>query len=118
MSYDEFFALDPGLLRPPLETGRQHHRQAAPATDASAFQERLSAQVALLQSPILPAAQPPYRQQIEFSNIPVDDTHTSPIVSEGFGCRRSPAVPRPKRETWVSGDGIEGVRGAYSAATG
>jgi hypothetical protein len=76
MNYDEFIALDPGLLRHPLEAISRRHRQAAPGADASAIQGRLSAQVALLQSPILPAAQLPYPRQIEFNNIPVDDTHT------------------------------------------
>ena len=77
MKDDEFIALDPGLLRHPSVGISRHHRLAAPGADASAIQGRLSAQVALLQSPILPAAQPPYPQQTKSSNIPVDNTHTS-----------------------------------------
>ena len=76
MKDDEFIALDPGLLRHPSVGISRHHRLAAPGADASAIQGRLSAQVALLQSPILPAAQPPYPQQTKSSNIPVDNTHT------------------------------------------
>jgi len=83
MSYDEFIALDPGLLRHPSEGISRRHRQAAPGADASAIQGRLSAQVALLQSPILPAAQPAYPQQTKPSNISVDDTHTC-IRCEGM----------------------------------
>ena len=76
MSYDEFIALDPGLLRHPSQNISRRHHQAAPGTDASAIQGRLSAQVALLQSLILPAAQPAYPHQPKSTNIPVDDTHT------------------------------------------
>ena len=76
MKDDEFIALDPGLLRHPSKTISQHRRQAAPGADASAFQGRPGARVALLQSPILPAAHPPYPQLRESRNIPVDNTHT------------------------------------------
>ena len=76
MKNDEFIALAPGLLRHPAKTISRRHRQAAPGADASAFQGRLSAQVALLQSPILPAANPAYPQQRKLYNVPVDNTHT------------------------------------------
>ncbi len=76
MKNDEFIALTPGLLRHHTRAISRHHRQAAPGADASAFQGRLGAQVALLQSPILPAANPAYPQQREFYNLPVDNTHT------------------------------------------
>ena len=76
MKNDEFIALAPGLLRHPAKAISRHHREAVPGVDASAFQGRLGAQVALLQSPILPAANPAYPQQREFYNLPVDNTHT------------------------------------------
>src|ERR1035438_9712059 len=83
MKNDEFIALTPGLLRHPARAISRHHRQAAPGADASAFQGRLGAQVALLQSPILPAANPAYPQQRESYNLPVDNTHTRLRCSEG-----------------------------------
>jgi len=76
MSYAEFIALDPGLLRHPSKPISRRHRQAAPGADASAIQGRLSAQVALLQSPVLSAAALPYSKEVVFSCIPVDNTHT------------------------------------------
>ncbi len=76
MKDDEFIALNPGLLRHPSKVISRRHRQAAPGADASAFQGRLSARVALLQSPILPAAGPPYPHQREFRKVPVDNTQT------------------------------------------
>jgi len=76
MNYDEFSALDPGLLRHPAKTIPRRHHQAAPGADASAFQGRPGARVALLQSPILPAAGSPYSQENAFQSLPVDNTHT------------------------------------------
>ena len=90
MSYDEFIALDPGLLRHPAQSHLPAPPgQAAPGADASAFQGRLSAQVALLQSPILPAADSLYPQQNEtFRSIPVDNTHTRDSGEAPAGLRR------------------------------
>jgi hypothetical protein len=85
MRDDEFIALDPGLLSHPSKTISRRHAQAAPGADASAFQGRLSAQVALLQSLILPAAHPAYPQQTKSGNIPVDDTHTCIRRAYGVG---------------------------------
>jgi len=76
MSYDEFIALDRGLLKPPAKTISRRRRPAAPGADASAIHGRLSAQVALLQSPILPAADSFYSQEGTSRGIPVDNTHT------------------------------------------
>jgi len=56
MIKDEFIALDRGLLKHPSTVISWRCRQAAPGSDASAIHGRLGAQVALLQSPILPAA--------------------------------------------------------------
>jgi hypothetical protein len=55
MVYDEFIALGHGLLSPPSKEVFRR-RLAAPEPDASAIHGQLGAQVALLQSPILPAA--------------------------------------------------------------
>ncbi len=76
MSYDEFIALDRGLLKPPAKTISRRRRPAAPGADASAIHGRLSAQVALLQSPMLPAADSFYSQEVTSRGIPVDNTHT------------------------------------------
>ncbi len=76
MNYDEFSALDPGLLRHPTKTIPRRHHQAAPGADASAFQGRPGARVALRHSPILPAACSPYSQENVFQSLPVDNTHT------------------------------------------
>ena len=76
MTYDEFIALDPGLLSHPSEGISRRHRQAAPGADASAIQGRPSARVALLQSPILSAAQVGYPKKCKLDNLPVDNTHT------------------------------------------
>ncbi len=45
-------------------------------TDASAFHGRPGARVALLQSPILPAANSPYIKRKSFRGLPVDKPHT------------------------------------------
>jgi len=47
-----------------------------PGADASAIHGRLGAQVALLQSPILPAVTLPYSQIFDSCNPPVDKPHT------------------------------------------
>jgi hypothetical protein len=83
MRYNEFIALDPGLLRHRSSQISRRHRQAAPGADASAIQGRLSAQVALLQSLILPAAPSPYSKEEVFRSLPVDNTHTCLRGAEG-----------------------------------
>ena len=76
MVYDEFIALDRGLLRHPAKALPRRHLKAAPGVDASAIHGRLGARVALLQSPILPAAQSGYMSKKTFQNVPVDKPHT------------------------------------------
>ena len=76
MNRIEFIALNRGLLRHPAKTISRRHRQAAPGADASAIHGRLGARVALLQSPILPAARSSYSKEKVFRSIPVDNTHT------------------------------------------
>src|SRR6266545_4899393 len=50
--------------------------RSGPGTDASAIHGRLGAQVALLQSPILPTANLPYTKRRNFRGLPVDKPHT------------------------------------------
>ncbi len=76
MVYDEFIAGNRGLLRHPATARSRRYRQAAPGTDASAIHGRLGAQVALLQSPILPAANLSYFRKTRLASIPVDKPHT------------------------------------------
>jgi hypothetical protein len=76
MMKDEFIALDRGLLRHPSEGISWRRLTAAPGSDASAIHGRLGAQVALLQSPILPAAGSLYPEKELFRNLPVDKPHT------------------------------------------
>src|SRR6266567_8560094 len=76
MVYDEFIALDRGLLRHPARALPRRHLKAAPGVDASAIHGRLGAQAALLQSPILPAARSRYTSNKTFQNFPVDKPHT------------------------------------------
>src|ERR1017187_801589 len=76
MIKDEFIALVRGLLKHPSEVISWRCRQAAPGADASAIHGRLGAQVALLQSPILPAASSLYPEKELFRNLPVDKPHT------------------------------------------
>jgi hypothetical protein len=54
MNYDEFIALDRGLLKHPAQSISRHRHPAALGAAASAIHGRLSAQVALLQSRYLP----------------------------------------------------------------
>ena len=77
MVKDEFIALVRGLLRPPSEVISWRCLTAAPGSDASAIHGRLGAQVALLQSPILPAAGSLYPEKELLRNLPVDKPHTS-----------------------------------------
>ncbi len=72
----EFFALTRGLLSHPSKASSRRGLTAAPGTDASAIHGRLGAQVALLQSPILPAATKPYLATAPLFNLPVDKPHT------------------------------------------
>ena len=76
MLYDEFSAGNRGLLKHPAKVISRPCLSAAPGADASAIHGRLSAQVALLQSPTLPAAKSGYSQNREFRNVPVDKPHT------------------------------------------
>ena len=72
----EFIALDRGLLKHPSTVMSWRCLTAAPGSDASAIHGRLGARVALLQSPILPAAILPYPEKEPFRNLPVDKPHT------------------------------------------
>jgi hypothetical protein len=76
MNKDEFIALDRGLLKHPSEVISWRRLTAAPGADASAIHGRLGAQVALLQSPILPAAGSLYPKKELFRKLPVDKPHT------------------------------------------
>ena len=76
MIKDEFIALDRGLLKHPSTVISWRCLTAAPGSDASAIHGRLDARVALLQSPILPAAVLFYPGKELFRNLPVDKPHT------------------------------------------
>src|SRR5260370_16625755 len=74
MDYDEFNALNHGLRS---IWGKQNPgTKIGAGTDASAIHGRLGAQVALLQSPILPAVSLPYIKRGNFRGLPVDKPHT------------------------------------------
>ena len=89
----EFIALDRGLLKHPSTVMSWRCLTAAPGSDASAIHGRLGARVALLQSPILPAAILPYPEKEPFRNLPVDKPHT---------CDLEPFEPeKPKRALYV-----------------
>ena len=79
MDYREFNALDRGC-----EASRKSKIPAPEiidaGTDVSAIHGRPSAQVALLQSPILPAANVSYTQTRKFRGLPLDKPHTCPSV--------------------------------------
>ena len=74
MDYDEFNALDRGLRSIPEKTNPGLLNGAG--TDASAIHGRPGAQVALLQSPILPVANVSYAQPSSSPGLPVDKPHT------------------------------------------
>jgi hypothetical protein len=76
MIQNEFIALDRGLLKHPFTVISWRRLTAAPGSDASAIHGRRGAQVALLQSPILPAAISFYPEKALFRNLPVDKPHT------------------------------------------
>jgi hypothetical protein len=89
---DEFIALNRGLLKHASETVSWRRLAAAPGADASAIHGRLGAQVALLQSPILPVAGSLYQEKALFRNVPVDKPHTRDLrlrlekFAESFAC--------------------------------
>jgi hypothetical protein len=90
MIKDEFIALDRGLLKHPSTVISWRCLTAAPGSDASAIHGRLDARVALLQSPILPAAILLYPGKELFRNLPVDKPHT---------CNLEPFKPETPRIT-------------------
>src|SRR5580765_8142032 len=74
MDYNEFNALTRGLRSIPGKKNPSPKNGAG--TDASAIHGRPSAQVALLQSPILSAVRSPYIKRRIFRGLPVDKPHT------------------------------------------
>src|SRR3954463_2119514 len=74
MNCNEFNALNRGL-RSIRETKNPGAKSGA-GTDASAFHGRPGARVALLQSPILPAAITFYRKKRIVRGLPIDKPHT------------------------------------------
>src|SRR4051812_35766917 len=74
MNCNEFNALNRGL-RSIRETKNPGAKSGA-GTDASAFHGRPGARVALLQSPILPAAITLYRKKRIVRGLPIDKPHT------------------------------------------
>ena len=74
MDYAEFNALNHGLRSIPESPGARSEAGA----DASAIHGRSGAQVALLQSPILPTAEPGYMKKENFRIVSVDKPHTRP----------------------------------------
>ena len=80
MVYDEFNALTRGLRSTP--ESKYPGTVTGAGTDASAIHGRPGAQVALLQSPILPVASSAYTQRKKFRGLPVDKPHTRiPTIS-------------------------------------
>ena len=90
MIKDEFIAWDRGLLEHPSTVISWRCLTAAPGSDASAIHGRLDARVALLQSPILPAAILLYPGKELFRNLPVDKPHT---------CNLAPFKPETPKTT-------------------
>src|SRR5712672_3536926 len=95
MGYDEFYALIRG--RRSIRDTKNPGSTIGAGTDASAFHGRLGAQVALLQSPILPAVNSPYTKRINFRGLPVDKPHTRILrfqirVSDRFNASRFNAL--------------------------
>ena len=74
MDYDEFNALNRGLRCIPERQNPGSENGAG--TDACAIHGRPGAQVALLQSPILPVADEAYTNSKTFRGLPVDKPHT------------------------------------------
>src|SRR5262245_59436520 len=87
---NEFNALTRGLLKHSSDTSSLFHLAAKQRADASAIHERLGAQVALLQSPILPTAKSNYFKRKHFRGLPIDKPHTCPSVVEKSGSLSSP----------------------------
>jgi hypothetical protein len=119
MVKNEFIALDRGLLKHPSEVISWRRLTAAPGADASAIHGRLGARVALLQSPILPAAGSLYPEKELFRNLPVDKPHTRvsrvatrldeatrtppPCSTSSPPKARKPTPPvPPERFTWLA----------------
>ena len=84
MVKDEFIALDRGLLKHRSEVISWRCLRAAPGAEASAIHGPLGARVALLQSPILPAAGLLYPEKELFRNLPVDKPHTRVLCVRGW----------------------------------
>jgi hypothetical protein len=82
MIKNEFIALDRGLLKHPSEVISWCCLTAAPGADASAIHGRLGARVALLQSPILPAASSLYHKEADIRKIQFDKPHTRVLRSK------------------------------------
>jgi hypothetical protein len=92
MKKNEFNALSRGLR--PIPENKNPGASTGAGTDASAIHGRRGAQVALLQSPILPAASPSYKKRKPFPGFPVDKPHTrisrlsiQPSSSPSLPCR-------------------------------
>jgi hypothetical protein len=80
MNHNEFNALDHGLRSTP---GKKNPGLGIKAgTDASAIHGRPGAQVALLQSPTLPAAKEIYAGNRNVPGLPVDKPHTRFLESK------------------------------------
>ena len=76
MDYAEFNAGTRGLRSIPEK--KNPGTRTGAGTDASAIHGPLGAQVALLQSPILPVANLPYTKRKSVPELPVDKPHTRP----------------------------------------
>jgi hypothetical protein len=96
MKKNEFNALSRGLR--PIPENKNPGASTGAGTDASAIHGRRGAQVALLQSPILPAASPSYKKRKPFPGFPVDKPHTriSRLISPSLPSLRYAAASR----TW------------------
>src|ERR1044071_7031173 len=92
MDYAEFNALIRGLRS--IRDRKNPGSRIRAGTDASAFHGRLGAQVALLQSPILPTASSLYIKKRNSRALAIDKPHTCPSVvfphshaeARGFRC--------------------------------
>src|ERR1044071_9367789 len=85
MDYAEFNALIRGLRS--IRDRKNPGSRIRAGTDASAFHGRLGAQVALLQSPILPTASSLYIKKRNSRALAIDKPHTCPsVVEELFNC--------------------------------
>jgi hypothetical protein len=80
MDYVEFNALTRGLRSIPEK--KNPGPRIGAGTDASAIHGRRGAQVALLQSPILPAASSLYHKEADIRKIQFDKPHTRVLRSK------------------------------------